>query len=295
MGSGTIFNIQRYSTQDGPGIRTTVFFKGCPLRCLWCHNPEGLSPDLNLAIHQDRCIQCGGCETVCPKGGPFCPGNSQCITCGSCTKPCPTGARVIFGSSMTACEVMAKIVHDRIFFEQSNGGVTFSGGEPTAQPEFLDELLTECRREGIPTAIDTCGSVARDTLIYLAKKADLILYDLKGCNEERHLSNTGVTAAPLLENLDALAQIHDFIWIRVPIVPGYTDEINEMELLASRYNRYKSIKRVVLLPYHSMGDTKLLKMGKKSKLSKILAPDPSLLDTLAEVWKHSGYNTCLGG
>jgi pyruvate formate lyase activating enzyme len=198
------------------------------------------------------------------------------------------------GSSVTASEVMAKVIRDRIFYEQSRGGVTFSGGEPTAQPDFLDELLTECGREGISTAIDTCGSAERDVLIGLAKKSDMVLYDLKGYDDARHVSYTGVAATPILENLDALAQIHKSIWIRLPIITGYTDDPNEMELLASRYSTYKSIKRVVLLPYHALGEAKLLKLGKNSKLAKISAPSQLSLDTLATVWKRYGFNTYMG-
>jgi pyruvate formate lyase activating enzyme len=143
---------------------------------------------------------------------------------------------------------MASIVRDRIFYDQSGGGATFSGGEPTSQPHFLDELLTECRAEGISTAIDTCGYTEKSLLIDLAKKADLVLYDLKGSDDARHLSNTGAKASPILENLDILAKIHDSIWLRLPIVPGYTDSLEDMEMLASKYSSIKTTKRVMLLP-----------------------------------------------
>jgi pyruvate formate lyase activating enzyme len=195
------------------------------------------------------------------------------------------------GQFMTVREVMAEIVKDRIFYDQSGGGVTFSGGEPFAQPQFLDELLSGCRAEGIATVIDTCGYVERTTLISLSEKADLILYDLKGHDDARHQANTGVSAAPILENLDVLARVHGSIWLRLPVIPGYTDNPGEMELLASRYSSLKSIKRVTLLPYHPMGEVKLKKMGKPLKLPDLSAPTSSVVDRLAEIWLNHGFDT----
>jgi len=294
MDSGVIFNIQRYSIHDGPGIRTTVFLKGCPLSCLWCHNPEGLTSKAVLTVHEGRCIQCGACA-VCPFDEPLPPGDdAKCHSCGLCAEACPTGTRVMSGRTVTVSEVMTDIVRDRIFYDQSGGGVTFSGGEPTAQPQFLKKLLTECRREGISTAIETCGYVEITTLIDLADSTDLILYDLKGHDNVRHRSNTGVIAAPILENLDALAKVHHSIWLRLPIVPGFTDDPKEMELLASMYSSLKSIKRVNLLPYHPLGHAKLKKLGKLSKLPNIPSPTSPMLDMLAEIWLRHGFDTYIG-
>lgn len=222
------------------------------------------------------------------------PSNTKCHSCGNCTKNCPAGARTISGQTMTAREVMANLVRDRIFFEQSGGGVSFSGGEPTAQSEFLDELLTECRKEEINTAIDTCGSVETKTLIELAKKADLVLYDLKGYDDERHKFNTGVAATPILENLDTLARMHKCIWIRLPVVQGYTDDPNEMELLAKRYCSHNSMRRVEILPYHALGDSKLKRMGKCDVQSNLNAPSSTILDMLSEIWKRNGFDTHIG-
>jgi pyruvate formate lyase activating enzyme len=294
VNSGVVFNVQRYSTKDGPGIRTTVFLKGCPLDCLWCHNPEGRSASAVLTFQSERCIHCGACAKCCPSGEPLLPGDANCRACGACADACPAEARTISGRSMTVGEVMADIVRDRLFYDQSGGGVTFSGGEPTAQPQFLEALLMECRREGINTAIDTCGYVGKAALIGLADRADLILYDLKGFCATRHRTNTGVDSTPILENLDELSRLHHSIWLRLPIVPGYTDDLSEMEALASRYCSLKSIVRVCLLPYHAMGDAKLKKLGKYSKLPNISAPSSQLLDTIKEIWMRYGHDTRIG-
>ena len=293
MDIGVIFNVQRYSIHDGPGIRTTVFLKGCPLSCLWCHNPEGLTSKVILTVHKERCIQCGACA-ACPFDEPLPPEDVKCHSCGVCAEACPTGSRVMSGRSVTVNEIMADIVRDRIFYDQSGGGVTFSGGEPTSQPLFLKELLAECRRESISTAIDTCGYSEKTALIDLAKGADLILYDLKGYDDIRHHSHTGVIAAPILDNLDVLAKSHHSIWLRLPIVPGFTDDPREMELLASRYSSIKSIKRVNILPYHPLGEAKLKKLGKPSKLPNIPSPSSPILDMLAEIWLRHGFDTRIG-
>ena len=295
MGNGTIFNIQRYSTQDGPGIRTTVFFKGCPLKCTWCHNPEGMSSACELALHGERCIRCGACKEACPAGLAPERGQDGCQSCGQCANACPAGARNLFGRQATAGEVIAEIVKDRIFYDQSGGGATFSGGEPLAQPQFLGELLSECKREGIPTALDTCGYADKDDLLGLAGQADLVLYDLKGHDDARHIANTGVPAAPILDNLEELAQTHKNIWIRLPIIQGRTDDECEMELLALRFCKIKSIKRVVLLPYHAMGEAKLKKLGALPRIEGATAPSPQALNVISEIWRHHGFDAQIGG
>ena len=291
MGSGTIFNIQRYSTQDGPGIRTTVFLKGCPLKCAWCHNPEGISSACERTLHKEHCIHCGACEKACPVASTP---TDDCRSCDQCANTCPTGARNIFGKQATTKEVMAEILKDRIFYDQSGGGVTFSGGEPMAQPQFLDELLSECKKAGISAALDTCGYADKDDLINLASHADLVLYDLKGHDDAQHIANTGVAATPILNNLEELSQTHRYIWIRLPIVPGRTDFISEMELLASRFCKLKSIKRVVLLPYHPMGEAKLKKLGAQPRMEGATSSSPQALNVISGIWRRHGFDTRIG-
>ncbi|HBA88009.1 MAG TPA: hypothetical protein DCZ75_08440, partial [Geobacter sp.] len=187
--TGTVFNLQRYSLHDGPGIRTTVFLKGCPARCWWCHNPESQSPVPEIACSQNRCIACDACLLACHDSLKP---RESCLLCGSCTDACPTGAREMVGRVMPAGEVLEKILRDRFFFEESCGGVTFSGGEPLCQPRFLTELLTACRARDIHTALDTAGLCTPETLLAVAPLVDLFLYDLKCADNERHLQGTGV-------------------------------------------------------------------------------------------------------
>jgi len=291
MESGTIFNIQRYSTQDGPGIRTTVFLKGCPLNCAWCHNPEGISTACERALHEESCIHCRACVDACPIG--LAP-EADCRFCGQCVNACPSGARSIFGKRATAKEVIAEILKDRIFYDQSGGGATFSGGEPMAQPQFLGKLLSECKNAGISTALDTCGYADMEDLLNLACQADLVLFDLKGHDDARHITNTGVPVAPILNNLEKLSQTHRRIWIRLPIVQGRTDDICEMESLAQRFCKLKSIKRVVLLPYHSMGDAKSKKLGTPPRMEGAMTPSPQTLNAISEIWKRRGFDTQIG-
>jgi pyruvate formate lyase activating enzyme len=277
---GTIFNVQRYSTEDGPGIRTTVFLKGCPLDCPWCHNPEGRSPDPALMFSQARCVACGRCRAGCgllrAQETPFPQG---CLSCFACAGACPAGARTVAGRAASVGEVVAEIMRDRIFYDQSGGGVTFSGGEPLAQPGFLDGLLSRCRQAGIRTAIDTCGHADADTLMALCEKADLVLYDLKcGCD-----------AGSALENLDAIAGAHRSIWLRLPIVPGRTDDAAGMERLAARYCGRGSIKRVALLPYHAGGEGKLKRMGLPPRMPGAKAPTAEAMEAIAEIWRRRGF------
>ena len=289
---GTVFNIQRYSTQDGPGIRTTVFFKGCPLDCRWCHNPEGKAPAPALAFRAERCIRCGACDLACPLES-----GQTCTSCGTCAKACPTEARSVCGVTMTVHELMSEIIRDRICFDQSGGGATFSGGEPTAQPRFLMALLAQCRREGVSTSVDTCGHAEKSVLLEMAKACDLVLYDLKGHGEARHISNTGVGSARILENLEALVGAGCRIWLRLPIVAGHTDDADEMELLARvcrGMGALGRVERVDLLPYHPLGVGKLEWLGVQQKMPTPKTPTPQELDMLAGIWKNHRFDVHIG-
>ena len=230
---GSVFNIQKYSLHDGPGIRTTVFLKGCPLQCWWCHNPEGMSPDPEILVAEGRCTACGRCRDACPhdeaRPGDRDATSLQCRAAGlhslrglrrGLSHPGPAASR----SADDRCdEVVAEIEKDQIFYDDSGGGVTFSGGEPFAQTPFLLELLEACRRREIHTAVDTTGFVGRDALLAAARWTNLFLYDIKILDDARHRQYTGVSNASILENLKLLGREHGNIWVRVPIVPGLND------------------------------------------------------------------------
>jgi len=301
MPSGLVFNIQRYSIQDGPGIRTTVFVKGCPLACWWCHNPESQSPEPEVTVIEGRCAQCGECRRVCPQLKAAGNGQSaadepvRCIRCGACVAVCPTEARQMIGRRMTVEEVLAEIVKDRIFYDDSGGGATFSGGEPLVQPEFLRALLEACRAEGIHTAVDTCGFAPREELLALAPLADLFLYDLKAMDDAQHRACTGVSNQVILENLEALGRVHDNIWVRVPIIPGFNDSPEQLDAAARFAASIPGVKQVNLLPYHAMGAQKLARLDRMERPGQIAPPSAAGLEQAAERFRVFGLTIHTGG
>ncbi len=263
MNEGLVFDIKRYSINDGPGIRTTVFFKGCPLQCRWCHNPEGKSFSPEVMLRTSRCLkECTDCVAVCPeraliKSGPI-PvlDRYRCTACGDCAGICPTQAIEIVGRRWRAIELVEEIEKDRVFFEESGGGVTFSGGEPLSQPEYLAEVLELCREKEIHTAVDTCGFAAPDVLDRIAPKVDLFLFDLKTMDEQKHVSSTGESNRMILENLKRLADSGRKIVIRMPIVPGLNDDEENTLRTAAFLQTLKGISEISLLPYHRLGRDK---------------------------------------
>ena len=230
--TGTILHLQRLSTEDGPGIRTTVFYKGCPLHCAWCHNPESLKVKVEIQWYKNRCIDCGSCFDACELDGltqtevGIERNREICTACGECVEACPTGAMEKLGEVWTVDALVKELVKDRAYFEKSGGGVTLSGGEPSLQPAFTLALMRELKRRGIPVALDTCGLCSWETLEMLAEEADLVLYDLKLIDASDHEKWTGVRNERILENLRKLAHLTDThdkrLWIRTPLIPGAT-------------------------------------------------------------------------
>ena len=260
---GVTFNIQRFSTEDGPGIRTTVFLKGCPLRCAWCHNPEGLSPSPELVWYHARCIGVRDCLRVCPEDAlELTPEGMQidrerCTACGACADACPTGALEIIGQEWTPEEVFAEVMKDRVFYETSDGGVTLSGGEPMMQDEFVLALAGLCREAGVHVALDTCGMVAWERYERVLPLIDLVLYDLKLFDGERHRSSTGVDNSIVLENARRFAAAGKRMWIRTPIIPGYTaSEDNIVALADFIATELLTVERWDLLAYTNLGQPK---------------------------------------
>lgn len=298
---GLVFNIQKYSVNDGPGIRTTVFLKGCPLCCEWCHNPESISPEHEIIVVESRCVACGQCRQACPfakaiSGTGVLPTRSElCDYCGKCVEACPTGARQMVGREMTVAQVMAEILKDRIFYEDSGGGATFSGGEPLLQSAFVIELLDACRARGIHTAVDTCGSGRADALAAMARLADLFLYDIKFMDDARHREHCGVSNRLILDNLQALSRIHSNIWIRVPVIPGVNDDGENLSAVAKFVASLQGIRQVNLLPYHKTGIAKHARVGSEYDLADVRPPSVERMNQAADLFRAAGLNTRIGG
>ena len=297
--AGMVFDIQRYALHDGPGIRTTVFFKGCPLACLWCHNPEGQNPQPDLMYFQNRCLVCGECVKLCPHGAVHCRDGvihttAACQVCGSCTEDCPAGARKIVGRRMTVAEVLHEIQKDVIFTDQSGGGATFSGGEPLAQPRFLAALLDACRARRIQTVVETCGLAKQEVVLELSDQAGLFLYDLKILDAAKHKKYTGVSNDSILANLEALAERRKRVVVRYPVIPFVNDDpmnVRQMVTLLSRLRLWQ----VHLLPYHEAGTEKYKRLNLGLRLEDIKAPPASLMKRIAAEFERAGIKVKVGG
>lgn len=247
MDLGTIFNIERLSFVDGPGIRTTVFFKGCNLSCAWCHNPESQHFGKEMLFYRDKCTNCGTCKTVCPNHLEY------CEFCGQCVVYCPNHARTICGKEVSVKEVLEEVKKDTVFYNSSDGGVTFSGGECMLQIDFLVALLQECREYHIHTAVDTAGNVPWEYFEKILPYTDLFLYDIKCMDSKKHQTYTGVDNKRILENLAKLLKKNVDIWVRIPIIPSVNDTPAHMCQIRDFLREHGRPKKIELLPYHPMG------------------------------------------
>lgn len=299
MQSGLVFNIQHYSLHDGPGIRSTVFLKGCPLSCAWCHNPEGIRPVTEIVAVDRHCIVCGECRERCPVTpdgeGPLAGRVDGCLTCGACVEACPTGTRQAVGEEMTTEAVMAEVLKDRVFYEESGGGVTISGGEPLAQAGFAMALLTACRNAGLHTALDTTGMGTTGDLLALAELSDLVLYDLKAFDTELHRRLTGVPNGRILENLRALDGSARNYWVRMPIVPGMNDHDDDLAQSAALIRGLKNVREICLLPFHRAGMHKFERLGMRHELGAIEEPSGERMEELAGLFADCGVPVRVGG
>ena len=275
MNKAFIFDIQRNSFVDGPGIRTTVFFKGCNLKCAWCHNPESQSPKPQMMFYRDKCTGCGKCKEICPT-----PDN--CILCGKCTFYCPADARKVCGKEYTVDEVFSEIIKDKSYYENSGGGVTFSGGECMLQIDFLLEIMIKCKENGIHTAVDTAGYTPFESFEKILPYTDLFLYDIKCFDNEKHKKYVGVENELILENLKKLFQANAKIWIRIPVIADINDSTEEMQCIKKFLFASGKPEKIELLPYHIMGENKYAAIGRD--VQRFIPPDNNKLKELKDIF-----------
>ena len=280
-----IFNKQKYNMYDGPGVRTLVFFKGCPLRCKWCSNPEGLERKYQIMFKPTTCVSCGSCVPVCPQkihsisssGEHIIDRSIDCIGCGQCVEACIPDALKVSGEQVPISELLEYVEQDRAFYDQSGGGVTLGGGEVTSQPEAAINLLQACKQEGLHTAIETCGYTKKETILLFAEYVDLFLFDLKHIDSDRHFELTGVRNEMILENLEELIMKRNHVKVRMPMLKGINDseaEIRGVIEFLKPFREFKNFEGIDLLPYHKLGVNKYVQLG----MDYPIEGDPSLDD-----------------
>lgn len=299
---GNLFNIQPYSIHDGPGIRTTFFFKGCPLSCKWCQNPESQSSKRQLLMTKNLCIGCGACQKECPLGAieikdrVAVTNRSICTACGTCVACCPKEGREICGKEYTIEELMKYALSDKIFYDGSGGGVTVSGGEVLLQSEFVAAFLTECQKNDIHTAVDTCGFAIWEMAKSVFEHANLVLYDLKHMDSEQHKILTGVPNEQILENLKKLCHMDAEVYIRIPIIPGMNDSEKNIRATAEFVKNELAKKcKSFLLPYHHLGESKLDSLEEKSGYLNLNPPTDEKMQKLKSIFDELGLECQIGG
>ena len=298
---GLVFNIQRFSVNDGPGIRTTVFLKGCPLHCKWCHNPESIAPVKELILRDDRCVRCGDCFALCKNGairkvnGSFSTIRDACVECGECIEVCSAEAREITGKEMDISEVMKEIEKDVIFYEQSGGGASFSGGEPLLQHEFLLSLLEACKGKGIHTVVDTTGFTSPGILQTISPFVDLFLYDLKAMDERKHAEYVGVTNSLILSNLKRLSAWGKKVVVRMPIIPGVNDAPADIQQAGAFVASLGNVDEIHLLPYHLTGVEKYRRVGTEYEMPQAVPPSADDMSAIVKELRRYVSSVSIGG
>ncbi len=274
MNTATVFSVKRFAVHDGDGIRTTVFFKGCSLKCIWCHNPESIGFKPQTAYYADKCIGCSECIAVCPhhahrsENGAHIFDRELCVGCGMCAAVCPANALVFYGKSVTVGELMPLLLADRAFYETSGGGVTLSGGECLMQSDFCAALLKELKKEGIHTAVDTCGFVRRESIEQVMPYTDIFLYDIKSIDRDVHIRCTGQPNDLILDNLRMIDNCGKKSEVRIPFVPGYND--GEITKIRDFLKTLKNVTAVKVLPYHNYAGSKYDSLGLPNTLPTVL-------------------------
>ena len=298
---GMIFDIKKFAVHDGPGIRTTIFMKGCPLRCKWCHNPESLDPKPQIVFFENKCIGCGRCFEACKtgalrleKGDVRVYERDKCAICGDCAEACYAEAQVKEGRAITVEEAVEEIEKDRPFYENSGGGMTVSGGEPMLQYEFVLALLRECKRRGLHTALDTCAHCPWAQLKSLIPFLDLILLDMKEMDLERHRQFTDVGNRVILDNARRLAGEPVRLMIRIPVIPDFNDTVENMSAAAQFFKDFPNIDYVELLPYHRLGESKYERLELTYEAKGTDPPEKKHLEELMEPFREAGLEVRCG-
>ena len=300
---GWIWDIKRYALHDGPGIRSTVFFKGCPLRCLWCCNPESQSFCTQICWIDRNCLGCNSCLQVCPvqaisvdERGERKIDRTLCTCCGDCASRCPGEALNLLGRQVTVDAVLREVRKDAVFFQRSGGGLTLSGGEPAAQPEFATELLHRYKVEEYGhTAIETCGYAGWPEMARMLEFTDLVLYDIKHMDSEQHRRLTGVENGLILENAIRIARAGKRLVIRVPLIPGYNDDEENVRASAEFARGLPGVEKVDILPYHRLGEPKYTRLGREYALQGILSPSPVRVEVARRLIEALGLQVRVGG
>ena len=301
MRTGNIFDVKQYALHDGPGIRTTVFLKGCPLCCQWCHNPEGIVASSQILYRKNRCIGCGECLLACPEDALLLTpegvitNSSLCKSEGACADVCPAKARELVGKTVSPEEIIEIVKKDLPFYSQSGGGVTFSGGEPLMQPEFLFDCLKLCGQEGIHRAVDTSGYAEIKIIKQIARETDLFLFDLKFMDSEKHRHYTGVSNPLILANLKYLARSGSRVTIRFPLIPGVNDNDKNIDLLGMFLRILPEIETVHILPYHRYQENKYVHLNTAYMVKDIPLFTPDDLSRVKKRLENFGLKVDIGG